>query len=212
MDERTKELIAIGASVAGHCQPCLTYHVNEAKKLGLSREEIDAAVAVGKMVEKGAMAAMNKFADDLLIKKEETPKKLSVYDPAMCCSSGVCGPKVDPALVELSGALKVLAEQGVTVERFNLSQQPKAFAENPQVKKYLNELGSTALPFIFIDDEFALSGRYPTAKELFALLKIEGAVLPEKGSLLKNLRLKVTSKDKKEEPCCGGSDEGGCCG
>ncbi len=210
MDEKTKELIAIGASVAGHCQPCLTYHVNEAKKLGLSHGEIEAAVAVGKMVEKGAMAAMNKFADDLL-KKEETPQKLSVYDPAMCCSSGVCGPQIDPALVEFAGALKVVAERGIVVQRFNLSQQPKAFAEHPQVKQFLNEQGSKALPLIFINDALALSGRYPTAKELFDMLKIEESALPERDSLFKNLRLKATPPRKTDVSCCGGSDEGGCC-
>lgn len=62
MDDRIKELIAIGASIAGHCQPCLKYHIEQAVKLGVSLEEINTAIAVGKTIEKGALKAMDNFA------------------------------------------------------------------------------------------------------------------------------------------------------
>ncbi len=62
MDEKTKELISIGASVGAHCQPCLKYHVTKAKDLGIEENEIREAIAVGHMVEKGAMSAMKQFA------------------------------------------------------------------------------------------------------------------------------------------------------
>lgn len=61
LDSRTKELIAIGASVAGHCQPCLTYHVARAQKLGIVDARIEAAMDVGHMVEKGEPKAMREF-------------------------------------------------------------------------------------------------------------------------------------------------------
>ena len=66
MDEHTKELIAIGASVGAHCQPCLTWHMKKARELGIDDEAIRAAIETGHMVEKGAMAAMRKFTDDVL--------------------------------------------------------------------------------------------------------------------------------------------------
>lgn len=66
MDERTKELIAIGASVGAHCQPCLTYHVEKAREMGISEEDIRAAIDTGHMVEKGAMSAMRKFSASAL--------------------------------------------------------------------------------------------------------------------------------------------------
>lgn len=66
MDERTKELIAIGASVGAHCQPCLTYHVEKARELGIDDESIRAAIETGHMVEKGAMNAMRKFSANIL--------------------------------------------------------------------------------------------------------------------------------------------------
>ena len=64
MDEKTKELIAIGASIAGHCQPCLKNHIEQALTLGVSLEEINTAIAVGKIVEKGALKAMDNFAKE----------------------------------------------------------------------------------------------------------------------------------------------------
>lgn len=64
MDEKIKELIAIGASIASHCQPCLKYHIEQAIKLGIELEEINAAIAVGKNVEKGALKAMDNFAKE----------------------------------------------------------------------------------------------------------------------------------------------------
>jgi AhpD family alkylhydroperoxidase len=66
MDERTKELIAIGASIGAHCQPCLTYHLGKAKEVGVSVDLINAAVEIGQMVEKGSMAAMRNFTRELV--------------------------------------------------------------------------------------------------------------------------------------------------
>jgi AhpD family alkylhydroperoxidase len=66
MDEQMKELIAIGASIGAHCQPCLTYHVSKAKELGIDADQIRAAMDVGHMVEKGSMAAMREFSKGVL--------------------------------------------------------------------------------------------------------------------------------------------------
>ena len=66
MDDKVKELIAIGAAVAGHYQPCLTYHVARAKELGVGVDEIREALDVGRMVEKGGMAAMGKFTKEII--------------------------------------------------------------------------------------------------------------------------------------------------
>jgi AhpD family alkylhydroperoxidase len=62
MDERTRELIAIGASIAAHCQPCLTYHIAKAKELGIDAQLIRTAMDIGHMIEKGLMSAMQAFA------------------------------------------------------------------------------------------------------------------------------------------------------
>ena len=92
--------------------------------------------------------------------------RLQVYDPAMCCSTGVCGPEINPQLVRFAADLKWLQEHGVQVERFNLSQSPVAFVENEEVKRALTEQGETALPMIFANNRVASTGRYPDRREL----------------------------------------------
>jgi len=66
MNEQTKELIAIGTSVGAHCQPCLAYHVNKAKEMGIAEDDIREAITIGHMVEKGAMSAMREFSQGVL--------------------------------------------------------------------------------------------------------------------------------------------------
>jgi acetyl esterase/lipase len=88
-------------------------------------------------------------------------KDIKVYDPAMCCSTGVCGPDIDPILPQVAAFLHQLKEHGVTVDRFNLSQQPMAFVQNPEVKALLQSEGTDVLPLFFIDGILALKGAYP---------------------------------------------------
>jgi len=88
MDERTKELIAIGASVGAQCQPCLTYHVGKAREMGIDDEAIKAAIETGHMVEKGAMSAMRKFSAAVLDRSPADGCGCSTTDnspPKACC-------------------------------------------------------------------------------------------------------------------------------
>lgn len=86
---------------------------------------------------------------------------LQVYDPAMCCSTGVCGPNVDPELAAVAGWLHQLKESGVRVDRYNLAQQPIAYAQNSAVKDLLQKEGINVLPLVFVDGEIAFKGAYP---------------------------------------------------
>ena len=216
MTEAIKELVAIGASIGAHCQPCLEYHIQAAVELGISEVDIRAAIAVGHAVEKGAMSAMKKFSaetvDDILSAARQTDKRLTettekkwpketilkIYDPAMCCSSGVCGPSVNPVLAQFMATLKYLDEQqGIRVERYNLGQQPQAFVENTIVKSMLGNGGDKELPFMFIDDQVWMKGRYPSRKEMLEALEIKDAPA-----------LTPFSDPSENASCCGG---GGCC-
>ena len=91
---------------------------------------------------------------------------IQIYDPALCCSCGVCGVDVDEALVYFAADLDWAKQQGVQIERYNLAQQPLAFAENAVVRAYLQRSGQDALPLVLVDGEMALAGRYPTRTEL----------------------------------------------
>ncbi len=91
---------------------------------------------------------------------------IQVFDPALCCSTGVCGVDVDQELVGFSADVDWAKQNGVHIERFNLAQQPMAFAENQLVKGYLERSGEEALPLILVNGEVALAGRYPHRSEL----------------------------------------------
>lgn len=92
-------------------------------------------------------------------------KTILVYDPPMCCSTGICGPDIDPDLVNFAGILSQLGSRGVKVERYNLGQQPVAFVQNPAVKALLDKEGTEVLPLIFLDGEVHMKGHYPTREE-----------------------------------------------
>ena len=96
-------------------------------------------------------------------------RTLEIYDPAMCCSTGVCGPQVDPVLVRFAADVKWLQGQGVDVRRFNLSQNPAAFVENDLVKAVLMEKEESGLPVFLVDGKVVASGQYPERAQLGAL-------------------------------------------
>lgn len=92
-------------------------------------------------------------------------KKLEVFDPAMCCSTGVCGVDVDPTLVQFAADLKWVEERGVQVARHNLGQEPQAFAASPAVLKEM-EAGMDRLPVLTVDGHVVSTGVYPTRVQL----------------------------------------------
>jgi hypothetical protein len=119
-------------------------------------------------------------------------KTIQVFDPAMCCSSGVCGADVDQALVSFSADVDWARQNGASVERFNLAQQPLAFAENAVVKSLLQRSGETALPVLLVDGEVVLAGRYPSRDDLARWIGVA----------------QTTAKKNTAGSCCSG---GSCC-
>jgi len=100
------------------------------------------------------------------------PVTLRVFDPAMCCSTGVCGPSVDPDLARFAADLDWLKKQGVAVERYNLSSQPGAFASTAAVRDALTARGNEVLPLVLVDDRIAVEGSYPSRETLAALAAV----------------------------------------
>ncbi len=75
MDDKLKEMIAIGASVTANCIPCIQYHFAKAREAGLTYTEIRAAVQVGKMVRKGAAQKWDEEIGALLSASPEQQQK-----------------------------------------------------------------------------------------------------------------------------------------
>ena len=99
--------------------------------------------------------------------------KIEIYDPAMCCSSGLCGPAIDPTLVTMNDAVLALKKQGVEIERFNLAQQPQAFMTNITVAELLHKNGKKILPVIIVNGAVFRTGAYPSYEDLCTALGIE---------------------------------------
>ena len=89
-------------------------------------------------------------------------KRIQVYDKPMCCSTGVCGPQVDPVLPRFAADLDWLKAQGHRVERYNLAQQPQAFIQNASVHRLLSTEGTDCLPLIVIDGQIVNRAKYPS--------------------------------------------------
>lgn len=85
MDESPKELIATVASFTTHCQPCSTFHVDKAINLGIGDDEIYEAIAIGRMIQKGAISAMNKFAENVIVSSENKPSAYCSIIANNCC-------------------------------------------------------------------------------------------------------------------------------
>ena len=84
----------------------------------------------------------------------------------MCCSSGACGPAVNPVLPQFAADLDWLKSQGVKVERYGLSQQPNAFAETDAVQRALSSEGTNCLPLVLVNGQIVSCGTYPIREEL----------------------------------------------
>lgn len=97
---------------------------------------------------------------------------VEVYDPAMCCPTGLCGPGVDPALLQIARDLRWLEGQGVIVHRYGLAHEAQHFAANPRVTALLQAVGEGALPATLVNDAVLAHGRYPSREEIVAALAL----------------------------------------
>lgn len=128
--------------------------------------------------------------------------KIEVFDPPMCCSTGVCGPAVDPSLVRFAADLDWLKSLGVDVVRYNLAQDPGAFIDNRLVADTLRGKVD-ALPLLLLDGAIAFQGAYPDRASLSRIARVNGsaAVAPQPRNPSPERAASAG------QPCCGpGSD------
>lgn len=121
-------------------------------------------------------------------------RQIDVYEPALCCSSGLCGTDVDQALVDFNAALTTLEKEGITVTRRNLASAPTDFATCEPVRAYVEVAGTDGLPVTVVDGTIVATGSYPQVDQL---RQFAGVSLEEK-----------TTLPVVESGCCG---ESGCC-
>lgn len=120
--------------------------------------------------------------------------KMEIFDPAMCCSTGVCGPSVDPELTRIASAVYSLEQQGFDVFRYQLTNEPEKFAGNPVISKVLQEKGPDSLPLVLMDGEVVKTGSYPTNEELAAWFNVSPEELTKKPKVRLSFDLKSRKK------------------
>lgn len=109
-------------------------------------------------------------------------KKMYIYEPAMCCATGLCGVSVDPELLRISTVLSSLEKQGIKVWRYNLSGAPQAFVKNTEINQLMMNKGVEILPVTVVDNQIVKMGSYPTNQEIAELLEISEAAFHNAGT------------------------------
>lgn len=97
-------------------------------------------------------------------------KTVELFDPPMCCSTGLCGPTLDQTLLDVNEMMLALKAEGVTVERNQMTSHPAKFTANPQVMKLVQQRQLDALPITVIGGRVIKSGEYPSLAEVRAAL------------------------------------------
>jgi len=91
---------------------------------------------------------------------------VEIFDPPLCCPTGLCGPTIDPALLDVNEMVLKLQAQGVAVERYQMTAQPQAFMNNPQVFRLIQERQLDALPITTVNGQVIKAGDYPSLDEV----------------------------------------------
>lgn len=126
-------------------------------------------------------------------------KKMSIYEPAMCCSTGLCGVGIDPELLRISTILNTLKKNGVEVERYNLTNSPQEFINNKEINEFIYTKGVNELPVTVLDGKIVMTGRYPTNEEFKNLFGVSVNLLGEQPKAVK-----ATLKKSNGCGCSGG--------
>ena len=130
--------------------------------------------------------------------------KVEIFDPAMCCSTGVCGPGVDPELLRMATIVSNLQKAGKDIKRHNLSEEPQVYIDNKAVNEVLLKEGVEALPVTLVDGKVMKKAGYPSNEEL---MEWTGTTTEELVTVMVKEEI-----SKATGGCCGGSDNGCCCG
>ncbi len=134
--------------------------------------------------------------------KESTMPTIHIYEPALCCDTGVCEVDVDQSLVTVTADVRSLQALGVDITRHNLASDPTAFTDDETARAFMNTVGSQGLPLTVVDGVTVATGAYPSKQ---ALLDFAGLGTPAAASAQ---RLDLGLTEKTAGGCCGGT---GCC-
>ena len=91
---------------------------------------------------------------------------VELFDPPMCCPTGLCGPTLDQTLLDVNEMILTLQAEGVGVERYQMTSHPQAFLNNADVMRLVREKQMAALPISVVRGQVVKVGAYPTVSEI----------------------------------------------
>jgi len=91
---------------------------------------------------------------------------VEIFDPPMCCPTGLCGPTLDETLLDFNEMILSLQAERVQVARYQMTSHPQAFLNNPDVMRLVREKQMAALPITIVRGKVIKVGEYPTIKEI----------------------------------------------
>ena len=96
---------------------------------------------------------------------------IEIFDPPMCCPTGLCGPTIDQELLDISEMFHHLQDQGYRIERYQMTTHPGKFTGNPAVMQLIREKQMAALPITIIRGNVVADGYYLKRNEIFGYIK-----------------------------------------
>ena len=91
---------------------------------------------------------------------------VELFDPPLCCPTGLCGPVLDTTLVDITEAIITLQAEGRTVVRHQMAAEPQVFMNNADVYRLIHERQLEVLPITIVLGHIVKTGAYPTLVEL----------------------------------------------
>lgn len=98
--------------------------------------------------------------------------EIKLFEPAMCCSSGVCGPSPDQELIRVNGDIEKMKQNGIKVLRYNLTSAPNAFVRHEAIMTLIKDKGEAIMPITMINDEVVKTGSYMTTDEVMDIIVV----------------------------------------
>ena len=101
-----------------------------------------------------------------------TNKEIKIYDPALCCPTGLCGVNIDPELMRIAVVVETLKKKGIIIERFNLRDNPQVYVTNKVINDFLMNEGAEKLPVTTLDGKVEIIAAYPANAQIAEWLGI----------------------------------------
>jgi hypothetical protein len=100
-----------------------------------------------------------------------TDVDIEIFDPPMCCPTGLCGPSIDQELLDVTEMIQNLRDEGYHVVRYQMTTHPGKFTGNPEVMQLIREKQMAALPITILHGKVIAEGYYPKFNEIWAVIQ-----------------------------------------